>query len=281
MPAVRAVLRRVLVVAATLGVVALVLTTGLWLGQRHLIYLPDAGPVPAAATVLPGASDVVLHTEDGLALGAWFVPAEGPRRGVTVLVANGNASDRSLRAPLAAALRAEGLDVLLFDYRGYGGNPGSPSEEGLAADARAAHDHLVTARAVPPQRLILLGESLGAAVAARLAVEVPIAGMVLRSPFTDLAAVAERLYPLVPVRLLLADRFPVAELVARAEVPTTVVLGEADRVIPPAQSRAVADAARADVVAVPGADHNDPVLGHGPTVVDAMTRLADELRPAS
>ncbi|MCD2187806.1 alpha/beta hydrolase [Actinomycetospora soli] len=277
MTGVRAVLRRVLVVAATLGVVVLLLVAGLWLGQRWLIYAPDTSPVPAAATVLPGASDVALRTADGLTLGAWFVPAEGPRRDVTVLVANGNAGDRSQRAPLAAALRAEGLDVLLLDYRGYGGNPGSPSEEGLAADARAAYDHLVSTRAVPPQRLVLFGESLGAAVAARLAVEVPVGRMVLRSPFTELASIAERLYPVVPARLLLTDRFPVAELVARAAVPTTVVLGEEDRLIPPAQSRAVADAARGDLVAVPGADHNDAVLGHGPAVVGAVTRLADGL----
>ncbi|MEJ2866360.1 alpha/beta fold hydrolase [Actinomycetospora sp. OC33-EN08] len=270
-----------LVLAGTLGGVVLLLVAGLWLGQRRLIYLPDTGPVPAAGTVLPGARDVVLETADGPALGAWFVPAEGPRREVTVLVANGNAGDRSLRAPLAAALRAEGFDVLLFDYRGYGDNPGSPSEEGLAADARAAHHHLVTEQAVPPQRLILLGESLGAAVAARLATEAPVAGMVLRSPFTDLAAVAERLYPVVPVRWLLADRFPVAELVARAGVPTTVVFGEGDRIIPPAQSKAVAEAAGAEVVAVPDADHNDAVLGHGPGVVGAVVRLADALgRPA-
>ncbi|MDL5159031.1 alpha/beta hydrolase [Actinomycetospora termitidis] len=269
------------VIAGTMGAVVLLLNAGLWLGQRRLIYLPEIGPVPAAATVLPGARDVVLETADGTALGAWFVPAEGPRREVTVLVANGNAGDRSLRAPLAAALRAEGLDVLLFDYRGYGDSTGSPSEEGLAADARAAHQHLVTKRAVLPQRTILLGESLGAGVTARLATEVPVGGMVLRSPFTDLAAVAERLYPVVPVRLLLADRFPVADLVARADVPTTVVLGEGDRIIPPALSRAVADAAGADVVAVPGADHNDAVLGHGPAVVGAVVRLADALdRPA-
>lgn len=270
-------LRRVHGVAGALAAVVLLLIAGLWLGQRRLIYLPDTGPLPTATSLLPGARDVVLETADGSALGAWFVPAEGPRREVTVLVTNGNAGDRSLRAPLAAALRSEGLDVLLFDYRGYGDNPGSPSEEGLAADARAAHDHLVTTLAVPPQRLILLGESLGAGVAARLAVEAPVAGMVLRSPFADLATVAEALYPLVPVRLLLADRFPVAELVARAAVPTTVVLGEDDRIIPPAHSRAVAVAAGAEVVVVPGADHNDAVLGHGPAVVGAVTRLADAL----
>lgn len=267
-------------IAAGAGVVlvaALVLVGGLWAFQRQLVYLPSRGPLPPAATVLAGAQDVTLRTADGLALGAWFVPARGERRDVTVLVANGNAGDRSGRSPLAAALTAQGLDVLLFDYRGFGGNPGSPDEEGLATDARAARDHLVRERGIDPRRLLYLGESLGSAVVARLATEAPVAGMVLRSPFVDLPAVGELVYPFLPVRALLADRFPVTELVARARVPTTVVLGEADRTIPPAQSRAVAAAAGGNVVAVPGADHNDAVLGHGPAVVGALVGLADRI----
>ncbi|MEJ2887132.1 alpha/beta hydrolase [Actinomycetospora aeridis] len=271
--------RRIATVAGLLLVAALVGIGTLWLFQRELVYLPPDGPVAPAASALAEAQDVTLTTADGLTLGAWFVPARGERREVTVLVANGNAGDRSARAPLAAALSARGLDVLLFDYRGFGGNPGRPSEERLALDARAAQDHLVRERGVPPRRLLLLGESLGSAVVARLAAENPgsAAGMVLRSPFVDLPAVGERVYPFLPVRALLADRFPVTELVARAGVPTTVVLGEADRTIPPAQSRAVADAAGGAVVAVPGADHNDAVLGHGPAVVGAVVGLADRI----
>lgn len=95
--------------------------------------LPSPGPVPPAAAVLPGGEDVVLHTDDGLRLSAWFFPAAGG--GPAVLVCNGNGGDRTLRAPLAAALRDAGVSVLLFDYRGYGGNPGRPTEDGLAADA--------------------------------------------------------------------------------------------------------------------------------------------------
>jgi uncharacterized protein len=269
--------RRITTALGVLLVAALVLVGGLWLFQRELVYLPSDGPVAPAATALAGAQDVTLATADGLALGAWFVPARGERRDVTVLVANGNAGDRSARAPLAAALRSNGLDVLLVDYRGFGGNPGRPSEQGLALDARAAYDHLVRDRGVPPRRLVLLGESLGSAVVARLATEAPVAGMVLRSPFVDLPAVGELVYPFLPVRVLLADRFPVTELVARARVPTTVVLGEADRTIPPAQSRSVAAAAGGPVVAVPGADHNDAVLGHGPAVVGAVVDMAERI----
>jgi fermentation-respiration switch protein FrsA (DUF1100 family) len=111
--------------------------------QRRLIYFPFPAQVPRAEAVLAGAREVTLWTVDSLALGAWLVGAGEAERGVAVLVANGNAGNRSLRAPLARALASAGLAVLLFDYRGYGGNPGRPSEQGLARDVRAAHRFLV------------------------------------------------------------------------------------------------------------------------------------------
>ena len=96
----------------------------------------------------------------------------------------------------------------------------------------------------------------------------------LRSPFASLAAVAGHHYPFLPARLLLRDEFPVAEQVATMNVPTTVVYGDADTVVPPAQSRAVAAAADARTVVVPGADHNDAALSHGPKLVDAVVAMA-------
>lgn len=257
----------------------LVLTGLLWALQRALIYLPGHDPVPPVGQVLPGAREVVLTTQDGLALGAWHLPA--PDRGaVTALVVSGNAGSRALRAPLASALAGRGLSVLLMDYRGYGGNPGSPSEQGLALDVRAARRYLVEEAGVPPGRLLYVGESLGAAVVAELAAEHPPAGLVLRSPFTDLAAVGRVHYPFLPVRALLRDRFAVLEHVARVSAPTTVVLGTSDRVVPAAQSRAVAAAAARlhRLVEVPGADHNDVALVHGAPLVDAVVELAHRLR---
>ena len=157
--------------------------------QRRLIYLPFPAQVPRAVDVLASAREVTLRTADGLELGAWLVPAGEPDRGIAVLVANGNAGNRSLRAPLARSLAKAGLVVLLFDYRGYGGNPGRPSEGGLARDVRAAHRFLIDAVGVVPERVLYYGESLGAAVVTELASEHPPAGLVLRSPFIDLASV--------------------------------------------------------------------------------------------
>jgi fermentation-respiration switch protein FrsA (DUF1100 family) len=253
-------------------VVAVVLFVVLfsWAFQRRLIYLPSTGAVPSAATTLAGARDVQLTTTDGLRLGAWYVPARGAAGAFTVLVANGNAGDRSLRAPLARALANQGFGVLLFDYRGYGGNPGSPSEEGLARDVRAARQFLID-QGVPGNRLQYYGESLGAAVVAELATEHPPAGLVLRSPFTELASVGQ-IHPFVPVRALLKDRFPVAEYVARVAVPITVVYGTEDSIVPPEESRRSVAAARGPtrLVAVEGADHNDPALLNGDVLVQAV-----------
>jgi uncharacterized protein len=252
----------------------------LWLAQRRLIYFPDRAAVPAAATVLPGARDVVLNTSDALRLGAWLVPPSAPPRGVAALVAPGNAGNRLDRAPLARALADAGLTVLLMDYRGYGGNPGSPTQQGLARDVRAAREYLADTMGIPPSRIIYYGESLGAAVVTELAVAYPPGGLVLRSPFVDLAAVGRHHYPVLPVRALLRDRYPVADPIGRVATPTVVIYGTADSVVPPRQSRAVAERASGLVrlVAVDGADHNDPVLLDGAPVVDAVIELAGLMR---
>lgn len=263
------------IVLAVLLVGVLVGVAG-WALQRRLIYLPDTTAPPSAATVLPGAEDVVLRTSDGLELDAWFVPGrnpEGAGHEFTVLLAAGNGGNRLGRADTATDLAAAGFSTLLLDYRGYGGNPGSPTEEGLAADARAALDHLRSRDDVDPTRLLYFGESLGCAVVTALAVDEPPAGMLLRSPFTDLAAVARHHYPFVPAAVL-KDEFPVAELAARIDVPITVVYGTADTIVPPAQSAAVADAARqlSERVQLDGLEHNDPPM-FGAPVVEALIRL--------
>jgi hypothetical protein len=265
------------VTGLVLILVASLLVAGGWGLQRRLIYFPEPSAVPPVSSMLPGAHEVRLHTSDGLELGAWLVPPGGPSRDVTVLVASGNAGNRSLRAPLAAALSRAGMAVLLFDYRGYGGNPGSPSEAGLALDVRAAHRYLTEDRRVPQGRLLYFGESLGAAVVTELAGEYPPAGLLLRSPFVDLAAVGRAHYPYLPVGALLRDRYPVAARLARIAVPTTVVCGTEDRIVPPDQSRAVAAAAGglAVLVAVRGADHNDRALLDGGVLLRAVIELAD------
>ncbi|GEL97276.1 alpha/beta hydrolase [Cellulomonas terrae] len=257
--------------------VVLVLVVGVVLAfQRSLVFVPDRSAPPPVSDVLPGAREVRLSTADGLTLAAWWLPAPAACT-TTVLVTPGNGGNRAARVPLAAALGEAGFGVLLLEYRGYGGNPGSPSEVGLVRDARAARAYLVDA-GVPATTLVYLGESLGAAVAAALAAEHPPAALVLRSPFTTLADAAQAATHL-PVAPLLHDRFDVVAAVRQTSVPVAVVLGDVDATVPPRQSRAVADAAREadrDVVevVVPRADHNDPALASGPALVEAVRDVA-------
>jgi len=264
---------------AVLAVVVGVVVAVAWSLQRHLVYFPDSSPVPSAGEVVPGARDVTLHTSDGLELGAWFVPpAPGRDRGMAVLVAPGNGGNRAGRADLAVALRERGLAVLLMDYRGYGGNPGDPSEDGLAADATAAGEALEEL-GYPPSEVIHLGESLGTAVVAALQARRPPAGVLLRSPFTRLADVGRHHYPWVPVGLLLRDRFEVVDHLRESRVPVTVVYGDRDEVVPSRLSAEVADTVPhlVEEVVIRGAGHNDPVM-FGPRVADAAARLADAAR---
>ncbi|HTF46766.1 MAG TPA: alpha/beta fold hydrolase [Pseudonocardia sp.] len=263
--------RTVLVLVA----VALLMLALLWAVQRRIIYLPAGHPGPASVAG-PTAREVTVPTEDGLELGAWLVGPTGPDRGVHVLFASGNAGHRGYRVGLAQRLAAEGFSVLLLDYRGFGGNPGSPSEQGLAQDVRAARRFLLEHAGARPDRLIYFGESLGGAVVTGLAVEHPPAGLLLRSPFRDLASVGQLHYPFLPVRLMLRDRLDVVGPIQRVRAPTIVVYGGADRVVPPEQSEAVAAAAPGLVrtLRLPGADHNDPVLLDGDEIIAAVVDLS-------
>ncbi len=239
--------------------------------QRQLIYLPDRrAPDPP-----PDVEEVALPTDDGLELTAWYLRPDGEEPPVTtVLVAPGNAGNRGLRLPLARGLTARGHAVLLLDYRGYGGNPGRPTEDGLAADARAARDALLARDGSDADRLAYLGESLGTGVVAALAADdapgPPPVAVVLRSPFTELADVGAGAFPFLPVRTLLRDRYPVVDDLAEVEVPVLVVAGERDRVVATPRSLEVADALEAALVTVPGADHNDRVLLDGAVYLDAV-----------
>ncbi len=245
--------------------------------QRRLTYLPTQ-QVPPASSVLERVEEVTYPTGDGLELTGWFVAPSRRARRSSVIVAPGNGGNRALRAPLARSLADAGMATLLVEYRGYGGNPGSPHEEGLHEDLTAARRYLAARPEVDEQRVVLLGESLGAAVVVRSAVEGPPAAVVLRSPFTSLADVASHHYPFLPVRALLRERYPTIERIAELHVPLLVVAGGDDRIVPLEQSRRVFETAPGPkrFVAVPGAGHNDVAVTSGDELVEAVVELVDE-----
>jgi fermentation-respiration switch protein FrsA (DUF1100 family) len=259
-------------------IVVAVIVALFWLFQRQMLYLPSGDATTPAAAGLPRAEAVTFRTDDGLMLGGWFVPAARPGQD-TVIVFNGNAGNRSYRADIASRFAESGLSVLLFDYRGYGGNPGSPSEEGLALDARAARRYLQSRPDIDPQRIVYFGESLGAAVAVRLASEIPPRALILRSPFTSVLDMARQHYRPLAWRALVRDRFPSIDLIPRVGCPVLVIAGTADTIVPTEQSRRLFDAAREPkkLLILEGADHNDDVLVAGPRVISGVTRFLGEL----
>lgn len=146
----------------------------------------------------------------------------------------------------------------MLEYRGYGGNPGEPSEVGLFADARAAYTTLRDG-GLPASRIVLWGESLGTGVAVKLASEVAVGAVLLESPYTSIADIAQRRFPYIPVAWLLRDRFDLIGRIGAVHAPVLVMTGELDDIVPPAMARAVFAAANQPKAFwyAPGAGHND------------------------
>ena len=252
--------------------VILGLAAVIWFGQRGLIYFPRSDVPSLVEAGLRHAEAIDFMTEDELRLEGWFVPAASAPSGHTVIVFNGNAGHRGYRTDLAQRFASRGLATLLFDYRGYGGNPGLPSERGLARDARAALAYLRQRPDVDRTRIVYFGESLGAAVAVGLAAEDAPAALILRSPFASLVEMGRVHFPGLPGRWLLRDRYPSIDRISSIRSPLLVIAGDADRIVPLDQSVALYEAANDPkrLVVLKGADHNDDDLTAGPPVVEAV-----------
>jgi fermentation-respiration switch protein FrsA (DUF1100 family) len=252
----------VLVVAAAaywLVVVAMVLL------QDRLLFLPDTPSRTLEAD--PGRiglsfEPVTIRTQDGVLLRGWYIPSDAPR-GV-VLFFHGNAGNISHRLDSIEVFHGLGLDTLIFDYRGYGESEGRASEAGLKRDARAAWRYLTEEKAIAPDRIVLFGRSLGAAVAAGLAAETRPAGVILESGFVSVPDLGARLYPWLPVRLLSRLKFATADYLESVESPVLVIHSRDDEIIPFAQGQALFAAARDPkrLLEIEGG-HNDGFLVSG------------------
>jgi fermentation-respiration switch protein FrsA (DUF1100 family) len=276
-------LLELLVRGVVVVVVALLIVTAfMYFTQRGSMYFPWTGPIEPPP---PGVEAIELATDDGLQLAAWFVPAAGAGQntepGPAVLVCNGNAGYRAHRLPLAEALAERGYHVLLFDYRGYAGNPGTPTEDGLRADARSAARALAGRAEVDAQRVAYFGESLGASVCGGLAAELPPAALVLRSPFPSTVEIGRHHYPYLPViEPLVWDRFPLAQQLAdEVRAPLLVLVGERDEIVPPHLSRRAYEAAASEPkrwVVLAAAHHNDEVLLDGEELLAEVGAFLEE-----
>lgn len=253
----------------TAAAIALVL---LWAGQRSLLYLPMGAVMSPSEAGVPGAEEFPVVTSDGLRLGAWFVRSRRGTPLATAIVFNGNAGNRSHRGPLAKRLSDAGFQVCLFDYRGYGGNKGSPSEAGLLRDAHAVGAAVAGRPDVDANRIVLMGESLGTGVAVAVAVDVQPMALVLRSPFTSIADVAAHHYWFLPVRQLLWDRYDSLSRIGALTCLVAIVAGDRDSVVPFGSSQRLYQAVRSRKIflTVRGGDHNDFELCAGDQVMNAM-----------
>ena len=232
--------------------------------QNRRLFVPDRYPNGIwnpAPFGLP-AQDVWFAAADGHMLHGWWVPHRKARG--TILYCHGNTGSIAHQIEVFRRLRRLGVNVLGFDYRGYGRSEGTPSEKGLYSDVRGAFDHLVEELGIESGEIILFGHSLGGAVAVDCALDREPAGLVIQSTFTHLKAATRAAFPGMPVHLLALRRFHTAEKVARIGIPKLFIHGTADGTLPHGLGLELYDRAREpkELYLVRHAGHND-VYRHG------------------
>jgi uncharacterized protein len=252
--------------------VVFILTLGLM--QRHLMYFPDPAPFVPGAWALQELQPLEATTTDGLKITSWYRPSVTPDK-FTIVFFQGNAAHLGYRNYKVRPWLDAGYGVLLVGYRGFG-NPGSPSEQGLYTDARAAIDALHKHN-VSDSSIVLYGESMGTGVATQMATEVHAVALILESPYTSVPDVGADRYPFVPVHLLLRDQYNSLDKIKNIHMPLLLLHGELDQVVPIKFGRILFDAASQPKQAefVPDAGHNDVYTPHVQQIIlDFLAKLS-------
>lgn len=276
------------VVAGILGLKVLMLVV-----EPRLTFMPIPDlPITPARFDLP-YEDVEIPVEEGVRIHGWFIPADRPRgdppgdaHPPTLLFFHGNAENIAPNVPLARLAREAGFSTFLVDYRGYGGSTGSPSERGIYRDGEAALRYLRSREDVDPGRIIVWGRSIGSCVAVRLAAvpagqDAPPAGLILESPFTSVRELLREggSWILYPLSFLATYRFDQAALAHRINVPTLVIHGSADEVVPYRLGRALYEMipTRVEFLTIDGGGHNDLMARHADAVWSGVLRFVESL----
>jgi fermentation-respiration switch protein FrsA (DUF1100 family) len=245
----------------------------LFLFQDRLLYFPQRTLDARPADYGLAAEDFVVQTRDGVRLLGWWIRG----RGETVLIFfQGNAGNASHRLERARGLVSTlGTDVVLVDYRGYGESGGNPSESGLYRDGEAIWD-AVEAKGVPPERVVLFGESLGCAVALETALRRSCRAVILEAPFLSVPEMVKRLYPFVPP-FLVRTRMDNGSRISRLACPKLIVQAERDEIVPPEQTRRLfaLSAVPKEYFVIPGAHHNDTDRVGGRVYLEVLRRFLD------
>lgn len=256
------------------GIFALIVIVGRLL-HRYFIYLPDRTRVAPEEAGLLGVEEVMFKAADGTKLIAWYLPARGTKP--TLLYFTGNSGNVANRAGKIKTIAADGYGVFMLNYRRYGGSEGRPSEPRITADAVSAYDCL-RGLGVAPHDVIAYGESLGTAVAARLALQRHIEALVLEAPFTSIVDVGRLMWKGFPLGLIMADQYRTIDRIGEVKVPLFIVHGGRDAIIPLGLARHVFHAANEpkSLAVVPQAGHND-LFDRG--AWDKVRGFLDALRP--
>ncbi|RME20235.1 MAG: alpha/beta hydrolase [Candidatus Zixiibacteriota bacterium] len=234
------------------------LVVGVWVyaNQRRLVFVPSHHEVTTPETVGLTYENVTLSVGANEQIHGWYFPVENASQ--TVLFCHGNAGNISSRLPTAQLLTSLGVNVLLFDYRGYGRSTGTPSEQNCYEDALAAWQWLTEHKQLPPDAIIIFGRSLGGAVAVETATRVPCGGLIVESSFTSIAAMGRRMFAIFPTDWLVRYRFASIEKIGRVSCPVLITHSRDDTLIPFEMGRELFAAAAAPkgFLAFSG-DHND------------------------
>jgi fermentation-respiration switch protein FrsA (DUF1100 family) len=255
-----------------LGTLYLLLMVYVFFTQSSMLYFPGLPSRKITTTpdhyALP-YEDVELQTEDGLRLHGWFIPVANPR--ATVLFFHGNAGNISHRMESLEIFHKLGLEILIFDYRGYGQSEGRPSERGTYLDAQAAWRFLTEQRQIPPRKILLFGRSLGAALASNLARDQQPMGLILESAFTSVPDLAATLYPFLPVRLLSRFQYDNRRNLQTISSPVLVAHSRDDEIIPYEHGRQLfAVAAEPKSFLMLRGGHNDGFLITGKDYIEGL-----------
>jgi uncharacterized protein len=238
-----------LLMAAVAGVLALgyVGAIGyLRFHERQYLYQPGERRVTPSTGFGLDETQVTYPSTDGVTLSAWIIPASPNSTAVGwLLICHGNYGNIGYgqRPEFYASMRDLGLNLLAFDYRGFGDSTGAPDERGLYDDAMASYEYLTQARRVRPERLIIFGHSLGSGVAVELASRVPAAGLIVEGAYTSVTDRGQELYPYFPVKMIATQRFPSLDRIPSIAIPKLFLHSPEDSVIPYAQGRRLFDAA--------------------------------------
>jgi len=229
-------------ILVALGYTALVALA--YVFQTRLVYFPQIGREIAATPLAFGLAfePVTLATADGEKLAAWWVPHE--RAAGAVLIFHGNAGNISHRLDYLTMFHRLGYASLIADYRGYGQSTGSPSEDGTYRDAEAAWNWLTKERGLAASDIVVLGESLGGAVAAWLAARVKPRALIIASAFTSVPELGAQVYPFLPVRLISRFSYDTREAIKAVKGPILIAHSREDDIIPFAHGKALYEAAR-------------------------------------